>query len=499
MLIIAGQGFLFSIFAQWPEEEKEVQYNNLPISQIIDSLSKEFKVNFSYDADLEIFSQTRSLNKKGKLDFLLQSLFKSSNIDFSIIDKQVILFAVVKPETGVGVNKEKAVSKIVEGRILDYSGIEALSYAAIGILGTSISTVANSEGRFSLKIPVENLNDSIFISYLGYKSQVFAINSIPEEEWLVKLHEHTTQIGAVHVKPVTAEDIIKEMLERIPKNYLRRNAMYTAFYREITSNEKYILSLNEALLDIAKAPYGSTFLNDQARIFRGRKEEDSSKIKKLAIKLEGGIYNSLRLDVIKEEAAFLSWEGMKNYDFKYRKVIHYDGKNLHVIDFGGKKYIDDIAYQGTLYIEVESKALVAAKFEMSPEGLKYARSSLVKKQPRKTNIKPIAANYITYYKNYNGKYYLHYTRAELIVKAKSDRLFVNEKFIAVAELAVTDIDTTNTTRFKWSDISKSNQILYEQLGYYKESYWGNYNIISPGSQINKALENFKSLKKRDED
>ncbi len=143
-----------------------------------------------------------------------------------------------------------------------------------------------------------------------------------------------------------------------------------------------------------------------------------------------------------------------------------------------------------MYVDIETKALVAAKFSLSPRGIKYARNLLIKKQPKAVQVKPEGADYQVYYRNINGKWYLGYVRSEIRIKAKGTKFILNSLFTSVSELAITDIDTTNFDRFRWNEIARSRDITVDQLTDFDPGFWHNFNIIQPEQAL---LEEIKDL------
>ena len=57
-----------------------------------------------------------------------------------------------------------------KGKVADSQNRRELSFASISLLGTNISTVTNSEGEFSIKIPIGKINGELMLSYIGYKN-----------------------------------------------------------------------------------------------------------------------------------------------------------------------------------------------------------------------------------------------------------------------------------------------------------------------------------------
>ena len=64
----------------------------------------------------------------------------------------------------------------VKGKIVDRNTGDPVPSASIFIAGSSIGTVANMEGEFLLKIPLNYKNDSVVISSMGYESLTLGLD-----------------------------------------------------------------------------------------------------------------------------------------------------------------------------------------------------------------------------------------------------------------------------------------------------------------------------------
>jgi hypothetical protein len=68
----------------------------------------------------------------------------------------------------------------VEGIVRDSNTKMALPYANIGIVNKNIGTVSDSIGRFRLEISAGNINDTLKVSYVGYKPKVWRVSQVIE-------------------------------------------------------------------------------------------------------------------------------------------------------------------------------------------------------------------------------------------------------------------------------------------------------------------------------
>jgi hypothetical protein len=492
IVVVVIQGLCNFNYAQCPVGKAYSNYNNLPFAEILDSISVRFQVYFSYNADLDFKNKHKTLNTYDNLSETLNKLTEGENLEFRIIGKQVIIVKFDSIHSSTRINeKHAAESRVISGRVIDCATKEPLPFTSISKNGGSFGTVANSKGEFVLKLNSNERYDSLVFSCIGYKSEVLEIASLHDTITVVKLKIVTIPIKQVIVKVVTGVDIVKEVLHNLKNNYLDQNAVQTAFYREtIRENDQYI-TVCEAVVDLSIVPYTSSFSKDQAHLFKGRKLINFNLTRKLQFKLEGGIYNCLQLDVVKDRVSFLSPEFFDKYTYKYLRQEVYNNRNLMVVEFDQKpEYPDYALYKGIMYIDQQSKALVAAKFGLSSQGMKFASEMLVRKEPSKYQIKPISTSYMVLYSYNNGRWYLNYLRTELKIKAKSEKFFHQSIYNSVSEMVITDTDTTEYRRFKRKEIAKSNDIVLDIINDYDEAFWGKYNIIQPELPM---IESMKKL------
>jgi len=483
--------FLFfheQLFSQQSDIKITLNINNRKLSDILDSLSTRFNVNFSYNAEIPAMREIRTISITAGLDEILSKLLQSERLEFSKDGNHIIIYKTLSLPPDEPIQKKIEKFIVFKGKIFEKKTSTPLPFASVSISRSSIGTVANDNGEFTIRVPDSLIHDTLIISFIGFQTEKRYLNSLVGNFINISLNENPVNIDKVIIKPLSGLEIVKEMIENIGKNYSRQNAMYTAFYREATRKDDDYISICEAVLDISKASYSSRLYNDQARIFKGRKTEDTKQMQKLSYKLEGGVYNCLSLDVIKEKASFLSYESFDQYDYTVIRKVPYNNQILIVVEFKQKENVEMPFYDGIMYIDAKTKALVATKFCLSPSGLKYARSLLVKKEPSKYQLKPIGAEYQVYYRNINGKWYLDYLRGEIKIKAKSNKWFFNSTFTSFSEIAVTEIDTNNTARFKWNEITKSSDIMVDFLKDNDENFWSNYNLIQPNQPLQEAIK-----------
>ena len=60
----------------------------------------------------------------------------------------------------------------ISGIVKDQKSKKKLEYVNISVQGTNIGTVSNSDGEFTLKIPVRYKSDNLLFTHLGYNNHL---------------------------------------------------------------------------------------------------------------------------------------------------------------------------------------------------------------------------------------------------------------------------------------------------------------------------------------
>lgn len=83
------------------------------------------------------------------------------------------------------------------GTIFDKQKNEVLPYANIGVRGKSVGGIADANGNFNIDLSKADLNDTVVVSYLGFRSQLFLKSEISAQKYTVKLDPVPYQLQEV--------------------------------------------------------------------------------------------------------------------------------------------------------------------------------------------------------------------------------------------------------------------------------------------------------------
>jgi len=271
----------------------------------------------------------------------------------------------------------------------------------------------------------------------------------------------------------------------------------TAFYRETIKKRRTNVSLSEAVVNVYKTPYSSN-RTDALELYKARKSTDYSKLDTVALKLQGGPFNTLFVDMVKYPKYIFTPETLNYYDFSFDTSTRVNDQLIYVIDFKQKPEIIDPLYEGKLYIDAENKILTSAIYSLNITDKRLASQMFVRKKPKNAEVWPTEVSYRVDYREKNGKWYYGYSNVLLEFKVNWDKRLFNSVYSMSCEMAVTDWEQNLTNAIPRSkDRMKSSIILSDEaLGFADPDFWGEYNIIEPEKSIESAIRKIQRQLRR---
>jgi len=385
---------------------------------------------------------------------------------------------------------------VIYGKIIDVDTRTPLYFASISLDGTNIANVTNSEGFFSLKLPLDISGERIITtSYLGYLSTTLRVSdfrgSSDSKPLVISMKAVPLSLDPATIRAYDARSLFYEAFSKVKQNYPQKDVGMTAFYREmVKKGSSRYLSLNEAIIDIEKAAYKDFSSMDKAAVYKGRGSINYNSSDTLFIHYQGGIMSSLYVDLVKRPFAGVYYDSIDYYyNFKMGQTTVIDGKLFYVVEFDQKTDDPDasILYRGRMFIESESLAIGRIEFAMNVEGRKDAASIFVPKKPANLRVDVEQATYIVNFKEYDGLWYYDYARLEVKFSTRRKHAIFRNYYSVLSEMAVTDhkrgdfkIDPAKRVRYK--------DMLSEKVkDFQDDDFWENYNIIEPDASIDAII------------
>ncbi|MCK5823642.1 MAG: TonB-dependent receptor [Bacteroidales bacterium] len=197
-----------------------VNKTNSSIQELIEEISNQAGINFSYSVQIFSIQNNISFSIKNKsLEETLKKLSKKFDVDYKIVEKQIVLKKTTNKD-----NKPKIERYTISGFLKDRESGESLIGATILLKGTQKGTITNGYGYFSLTLPKGNydiefsyigyirerkhieLNNNIKInSDLQYNSEIFEEVNVETKEYIDEIEK--AQVSQINIKPKNIANI----------------------------------------------------------------------------------------------------------------------------------------------------------------------------------------------------------------------------------------------------------------------------------------------------
>ena len=459
---------------------------NRSIQHSLEEITLQTGFLFTYDASLIRGDEKRRF---GALDLPLQScldsLLNNPELSYRLIDRNIVIYR--KNLEAPAAAADSIDRSLITGRVVDRRNGKPLSYATLALYGSHLGAISNQEGSFAFKIPIEEENPLLVISYMGYKNKMLALTYPQEGPVEIEMERQVLPLQEVIIRQTDPVRLLQEALLRIPDNYGNEHATMTAFYREAVKRNEHCMLYSEALVDIAKSPYGSGIFRDQVQIQRGRKITDVNSEDTIMIKLRSGLQASLSLDIVKQRADFLQPDFADRYILEFSDIVSYGDRLVYVINFHQRPHITSILFGGKIYIDQLSMAIVAADFQFSPELIhKEPDLFLISSSPR-IRIRPVQASYHVDYHLNDGLYYLGQVRADVVLKVRRRRRWIGSRYRISLEMAITDNRPGERLRIPHDKRVRENLIMVDQTFPFDPLFWGIHNTIQPEATLMESI------------
>jgi hypothetical protein len=472
------------------ENRLTISQKNQPINSILDQISWQAGVYFSYDASILNPNQKFSLEVNDKsLYTVLNQLFNTNEFRFTELENQIIISKISSEKVDEEIKVDSIPVKyfFLSGTIVDNKKGMPIKYASVSLLNKPIGTISNVDGNFLLKIHPDFIRDTVVISCMGYVQLFMPAHKILDEDILV-MYPFSIRIKEVKVVATTSEKLLKNIRENLLKNYGEDSKLMTAFYRETVRQDDEYINVSEAVIEILKAPYNNSTRNDLVRIIKGRRSPDVKPFQWLNFKLQGGPFTITRLDIVKTMETFVDEKYQNLYDYTISKVIWYNENPVYVLEFKPIGDFNESGFVGVMYVHRETFAIVHVDFRYTKTGLKNAENEMIKKKPKGVKAKPTFTNYEANYQLYNRKWHLANVKASVKFKVRSRNDKLNSEYHSVSDLLITDIHDTELKKFDRDESFTQRDIFVEMLNNYDPDFWENYNIIKPDEDLQNAFK-----------
>jgi hypothetical protein len=294
-------------------------------------------------------------------------------------------------------------------------------------------------------------------------------------------------IPEIIIKSQNPQDIISKAARSITRNYGSSPAAMTAFYREGVMKKTQLQTYSEAILQIYKSAYSGTLFNDQIKVYKSRKIENTDRRDTLTIRLRAGLSTCLELDGAKNLYDFLI--NPDDYTYRMTDIVTYDNESAYVIEFEQREYVELPLFRGTIYINTGDFGILNTEFEINPKLIGKMKDTFVSPNRHGFNTWPSSVKYTVSYRKMNDRYFLNHVRGDLLFTASQKRKLFHTQFKVFFELAVTEVELANVQRFDREELAPIHSVFSKTIKSYDPQFWGNQDFLRPEDNLMHELKN----------
>lgn len=487
----------FSVFAQTSllDAEISVPRQHTTIYDLFSQISRQTGLFFIYDSDLiDNNKRIRVAATTATVQHILNTFLEDPTLQAKVVDQHILIFRQPTPtnDTPATNPEEEPAFFLVRGRILDQESGVPLPHATIMIEGQGMGTISNRDGVFHFRLENDMLKESMKVSYMGYKSQVFPLSLIEGKNIDVMMETDYISMQEVIIRYYDPETIVREALSKRFENYSDQAVYQVNFYREGVYRNRGLLNYSEAIFKIYKAAYDNPLDTDQAVLLKSRNISNMEQADTLILKIKAGVRSALELDILKTMPAFFNEAFLDEVKFSPVDIVTKDSRSLYAIGFEQTNQNFLPIFMGILYIDMKSLALISAEFEVHPKYIDKSSHIFISRLDRGYHLNFDRIHYTVSYQLYNDRYHLSHLRGDLNMKFRKKNRIFSTRYYAFLEMVVGHIENNDVRRFRRRETFKTSTTFIDQKLDYDYNFWGNYNIIPPEQHINEAFSQIKS-------
>lgn len=299
----------------------------------------------------------------------------------------------------------------ITGKVVDTETALPVEFASISVVGHPIGVITNEIGEFELNLDEKFIGHSLVVSNIAYITDTVLINQ-NIHSLVIALVPARFEIEDIIVRPVNPVEILHNAVRNIPVNYSNSPLTLDAYYRELVKVDTAFVKYTDAackinycsynennnfeqasqsffspeglnLLSISLALPQAFFVvphqNDTAYIQEVRRSDNLEEFANLPgfrenfnrFDIGGGPLHITAADLVKNRNAIMDTNTWKYYRFKYEGQIDKPGSTIYLISFTPKKIKEEAMWNGRIYIDHMSWAVVQIDMVADENGKKF--------------------------------------------------------------------------------------------------------------------------------
>jgi hypothetical protein len=178
---------------------------NNTIYLILNQISRQTGYFFIYDSELiDSDRRVRIPKTETTLGPFLNVLLEDPTLDFKVIEKHILIYRESRKNEQIAENittvDQEPDFYIIQGKVLDHDTGSPLAFASVGIPTKGLGVPANTDGVFRFKIPAILLEDSLRVSYMGYRTRYLPMQLLTNNYVEIRLQTDYISIQEVIIR-----------------------------------------------------------------------------------------------------------------------------------------------------------------------------------------------------------------------------------------------------------------------------------------------------------
>ncbi len=195
-------------------QKVSLNFSGQNLRTVLESITEQTDYSLAYSKEAVDLSDAVSINvTDADLSQVLNELLTSRNIGYEVRDNKIYIFD--RPQAASQVAQGQQQEVTIRGMVLDDEG-EPIIGANIVVPGTTIGTVTDVDGNYTINIP---RGSSLRFSFIGYVDQVFAI----------------TNQSSLNVRLIEDSELLDELV--VVGYGVQRKSVVTAAISQVTAEE----------------------------------------------------------------------------------------------------------------------------------------------------------------------------------------------------------------------------------------------------------------------
>lgn len=206
---------LFVLSTMFSSAQKvSLNFSGQNLRTVLESITEQTDYSLAYSKEAVDLSDAVSINvTDADLSQVLNELLTSRNIGYEVRDNKIYIFD--RPQAASQVAQGQQQEVTIRGTVLDDEG-EPIIGANIVVPGTTIGTVTDVDGNYTINIP---RGSSLRFSFIGYVDQVFVI----------------TNQTSLNVRLIEDSELLDELV--VVGYGVQRKSVVTAAISQVTAEE----------------------------------------------------------------------------------------------------------------------------------------------------------------------------------------------------------------------------------------------------------------------